>query len=128
MQAPVHSAEPEVAPIELPADFSQRLEASLRDADRERRRLHLVDRLRLLLPLVLLIGPLIAWRLMLVSPSGSHVMIDTLAWLTFILDVGVHVDSAVLAYGNLQAIPSIVGVALAVLLAARLLWYPRDDE
>jgi hypothetical protein len=42
--------------------------------------------------------------------------------------VGVHVDSAVLAYGNLQAIPSIVGVTLAVLLATRLLWYPRDDE
>jgi uncharacterized Tic20 family protein len=128
MQAPVHSVDRDAAPMELPADFAQRLEASLRDADRGRHRRHLIDRLRYVLPLVLLIGPLIAWRLMLVSPSGAHMMIDTLAWLTFILDVGVHVDSAVLAYGNLQAIPSIVGVTLAVLLATRLLWYPRDDE
>ena len=128
MQAPVHSVDREAAPVELPADFAQRLEASLLDADRDRRRLHQIDRLRFLLPLVLLIGPLVAWRLMLASPSGPHMVIDTLAWLTFILDVGVHLDSAVLAYGHLQAIPSIVGVALAVLLAARLLWYPRDDE
>ncbi len=127
MQAPVDSVEREVA-IELPADFAQRLEASLRDADRERRRLHVVDRLRFVLPLILLIGPLVAWRLMQVSASGAHVMIDSLAWLAFILDVGVHLDSAVLTYGGLQAVPSIVGVALGVLVAARLLWYPRDGE
>ena len=127
MQAPADSVEREAA-IELPADFAQRLEASLRDADRERRRLHLVDRLRFVLPLVLLIGPLVAWRLMQVSASGAHVMIDSLAWLAFILDVGVHVDSAVLAYVRLQAVPSIVGAALGVLLAVRLLWYPRDGE
>jgi hypothetical protein len=128
MPAPVPTVEREVTPIELHADFAQRLEASLRDADRERRRLHVIDRLRFMLPLALLIGPLVAWRLMLVSPSGAHVVIDTLAWLTFILDIGVNIDSAVLAYGNLQAVPSIVGVALAVLLATRLLWYPRDGD
>lgn len=127
MQAPVDSVERDMA-IELPADFAQRLEASLRDADRERRRLHLVERLRFVLLLVLLIGPLVAWRLMQVSASGAHVMIDSLAWLAFVLDVGVHIDSAVLAYGHLQAIPSVVGIALGVLVAARLLWYPRDGE
>jgi hypothetical protein len=114
--------------MELPSDFTQRLESSLQAADRERRRRHLVARLRVALPVILLIGPLIAWRLMLASPDGVHVVIDTLAWLAFLLDVGVHVDSAVLAYSNLQAIPSIVGMALAVLFAVRLLWYPRNDE
>jgi uncharacterized Tic20 family protein len=128
MQAPVHSVERETVPIELPADFAQRLESSLREADRERRRLHAIDRLRYVLPLVLLIGPLVAWRLMQISASGSHVVIDTLAWLAFILDVGVHVDSAVLTYGSLQAIPSIVGIALGIMVAARLLWNPRDGE
>ena len=127
MQAPVDSVDREAA-IELPADFAQRLESSLRNADRERRRLHVIDRLRFVLPLVMLIGPLVAWRLMQVSTSGAHVMIDSLAWLAFILDVGVHADSAVLAYGHLQAVPSIVGIALGVLVAARLLWYPRDGE
>ena len=47
MQAPVHSVERETVPIELPADFAQRLESSLREADRERRRLHAIDRLPL---------------------------------------------------------------------------------
>ena len=88
----------------------------------------MISRFRVALPVALLIGPLIAWRLMLASPDGVHVMIDTVAWLAFLLDVGVHIDSAVLAYSNLQAVPSIVGMALAVLLAARLLWYPRNDE
>jgi hypothetical protein len=128
MPASVHSGERESMSVELPADFVQRLEPSLRAADRERRRRHLVARLRVALPVALLIGPLIAWRLVLASPDGVHVMIDTLAWLAFLLDIGVHIDSAVLSYSSLQAIPSIVGMALAVLLAVRLLWYPRTDE
>lgn len=128
MPAPVHSGERETASQGLPADFGQRLESSLRAADRERRRHHLLSSFRVALPVVLLIGPLVAWRLMLASPDGVHVMIETLAWLAFLLDIGVHIDSAVLTYSGLQAIPSIVGVALAVLLAVRLLWYPRTDE
>jgi hypothetical protein len=128
MPARVHSGERETMAMELPADFVQRLEPSLQAADRERRRRHLIARLRVALPVALLIGPLIAWRLMLASPHGVHVMIDTLAWLAFLLDVGVHIDSAVLSYSNLQAVPSIVGIALALLLAFRLLWYPRNDE
>jgi hypothetical protein len=128
MPAPVEFGERESLAVELPADFAQRLESSLQAADRGRRRRHLTARLRVALPLVLLVGPLVAWRLMQASPDGVHVMIDTLAWLAFLLDVGVHIDSAVLKYSNLQAIPSIVGMALAVLFALRLLWYPRDDE
>jgi uncharacterized Tic20 family protein len=128
MPAPAHSGEREIEEVELPADFAQRLESSLQAADRERRRRQVMARLAVALPVVLLIGPLIAWRLMLASPDGVHVMIESLAWLAFLLDVGVHIDSAVLTYVNLQAVPSVVGVALAVLLAAQLLWYPRNDE
>lgn len=128
MPAPAHSGEREIEEVELPADFAQRLESSLQAADRERRRRQVMARLAVALPVVLLIGPLIAWRLMLASPDGVRVMIESLAWLAFLLDVGVHIDSAVLTYVNLQAVPSIVGVALAVLLAAQLLWYPRNDE
>lgn len=128
MPTQIRSGEPETAAMELPADFGQRLETALRAADRERRRRHLISRLRYALPIALLVGPLFAWRLMLASPNGAHLVIDTLAWLAFLLDVGVHVDSAVLTYTNLQAIPSIVGIALALLLAVQLLWYPRNGE
>lgn len=127
MRAPVRSGDLDTAATELTGDFAQRLETSLRAADRYRRRRHLFDRLRLVLPAVLLVGPLVAWRLMQASPNGVHVVIDTVAWLAFYLDVGVHIDSALLAYGSLQAVPSVVGVALGILLAARLLWYRRDD-
>src|SRR5436309_15412100 len=101
----------------LPADFAQRLEGSLRLADQERRRRRLLNRAGVLLPIVLLVGPLVAWRLMLASPAGEKVTIAALAWLTFLLDVGVHVDTAVLSYLGLTALPSIIGVLLLALIS-----------
>jgi hypothetical protein len=65
---------------------------------------------------------------MLASPDGLRVAIDALAWLTFLLDVGVHVDTAILTYTHMQAIPSVVGVALAVLLGVGLLWTGGETE
>src|ERR1700736_6295846 len=75
------------AKLRLSADFEQRLEASLSDADRERRRRQWYGRGRWMLAVVLLIGPLVAWRLTLVAPGGVHAIVEALAWLTFLLDV-----------------------------------------
>jgi hypothetical protein len=113
----------------LPADFADRLEESLRAADRERARRHRFLRLRRLLPLGLLIGPVIAWHVFLAGPGGTHTYVDLLAWLTFFLDVGVHGDSAVLSYLGLQALPTIVGFLLLLLLTVTLLGGPdRRDR
>jgi hypothetical protein len=103
------------------ADFSKRLEAILAEADTERRRVMWVQRIRRLLPLVLLVGPLLGWRLMVATGTGSHVVVHALAWLTFLLDVGVHIDTAVLSYLGLRALPSVVGGLLFLLLTWSLL-------
>jgi hypothetical protein len=110
------SSEPRLAP-----DFTARLEEALAGADRDRRRRALLQRVRAFLPLVLLVGPIVGWRLMLASPDGVHVGIDTLAWITAVLDVGVHIDASVLSYLGLQALPSIVGFLLFVLVTLTLL-------
>jgi hypothetical protein len=82
-----------------------------------------------LLPLGLLIGPVIAWHVFLAGPGGTHTYVDLLAWLTFFLDVGVHGDSAVLSYLGLQALPTIVGFLLLLLLTVTLLGGPdRRDR
>jgi len=111
----------------LGPDFLDRLEGSLTQAEEERRRVAGMDRLRSLLPLGLLIGPIVAWRLLSVSSGSAHVVINLLAWLTFLLDVGVHVDTTVLTYLGLQAVPSIAGLLLLALVAATLL-ATRGDE
>src|SRR5579884_352599 len=116
----------ERAPAGLPPDFAARLEPALARADRERRRRLLLRRLRTLLPVVLLIGPIVGWRFMLVSPDGVHVGVATLAWITAIIDVGVHLDTTVLAYLGLQALPSIVGFLLFLLVAVTLLTSTQD--
>jgi len=105
----------------LAPDFADRLERSLEIADRERARRQWVRRLRRFLPLCLLVGPIIGWHLTLVNPGGVHAYVESLAWLTFLLDVGVHGDAAVLSYLGLQALPSIVGFVLLVLLTVTLL-------
>ena len=105
----------------LAPDFADRLERSLEIADRERARRQWVRRLRRLLPLCLLVGPIVGWHLMLIIPGGVHTYVDSLAWLTFLLDVGVHGDTAVLSFLGLQALPSIVGFLLLVLLTVTLL-------
>jgi hypothetical protein len=111
----------------LGSDFMQRLEESLRSADHLRRRRRMLQRVRSLLPALLLIGPIVAWRLMLVSPDGVHVSITALAWVTFLLDVGVHVDSALLSYLGLSLLPVVVGVLLLTLITAWLLSSPRGE-
>jgi hypothetical protein len=124
----VHRGEDTEVVAELRDDFTARLQTSLAAADRQRTRRRVASRVRTALLVVMLIGPLIAWRLMTASPDGVHVVIDALAWIAFLLDVGVHLDSAVLASLNLQAIPTLVGVALAVLFGVQFLWYARKDE
>jgi hypothetical protein len=108
-------------------DFAARLEDALTRADRDRRRMLWLRRLRAALPVVLLIGPVIGWRLILVSPDGVHIGVDTLAWITAILDVGVHLDSTILSYLGLQALPSIVGFLLFVLVTVTLLGSGKED-
>jgi hypothetical protein len=106
---------------QLSADFEQRLEASLEVADRERRRRHWYGRGRRTLAVVLLIGPLVAWRLTLVAPGGVHAVVEALAWMTFLLDVGVHLDTSALTYLGLQGLPTLVGALLFGLLALTFL-------
>ncbi len=124
----IHPGENSDLAEKLAGDFTQRLEASLRAADRERVKHRRISRVGRILPLLLLVGPLVAWRLMEVSPDGVHVVINTVAWTAFLLDVGVHIDSAVLTSLNLQAVPTIVGVALALVLAIQFLWFTRNQE
>jgi hypothetical protein len=113
-------------PHALPSDFTDRLERSLAAADDERRRRVWMARFRRALPVVLLIGPLIAWRLTLSTPDGVHIAITALAWITFVLDLGVHINTSVLTYLGLVELPSIVGVLLTLMLAVSLLWEAKD--
>lgn len=111
----------------LDEDFTQRLELTLPAADQTRRRRAIRHRVIRFIPFLLLIAPVVGWRLMLTSPDGVHVTINALAWLTFLLDVGVHVDASLLTYLGLQALPSIVGGLLLVLIAAWVLTSPRNQ-
>jgi hypothetical protein len=108
------------APL-LDPDFTARLETRLGAADRDRRRYVLWRRLRSLLPLVLLVGPIVGWRLMLSFPDGVHVTIAALAWIAFVLDIGVHLDTSLLNYLGLSALPSVVGGLILVVLTGLLL-------
>jgi hypothetical protein len=112
----------------LPTDFADRLERSLPGADSERRRRVWTGRLRRFLPLVLLVGPPVAWRLMLSTPDGVHVTVTALTWTTFVLDLGVHVDTSVLSYLGLAQLPSVVGALLAVMLTVSLLWQAKERD
>jgi len=102
-------------------DFTKRLELSLDRADHRRRAYQLVTRGRRLLPIALLVAPIIAWRMMIAAPGGLHADIDAVAWLAFVIDVGIHIDTGLLAYLHLQALPTIVGALLLVLVPGWLL-------
>lgn len=123
IQAPRAPTEPE-----LDEGFTKRLELALPAADHTRRRRVIRARIARFVPVLLLIAPVIGWRLILTSPDGVHVTISALAWLTFLLDVGVHVDASLLGYLGLQALPSIAGALLLVLIAAWVLTSPRDTR
>lgn len=112
----------QVERAELTPDFVQRLERSLATADQERRRRVWYRRIRALLPLILLVGPIVGWRLMLASPDGVHVAIAALAWVTFALDVAVHTDTSLLDYLGLRELPVVVGGLLFVLVSVSILW------
>ncbi|GAC1634260.1 MAG: hypothetical protein NVS4B2_20780 [Chloroflexota bacterium] len=64
---------------------------------------------------------------MFVSGGSVHVLIEAAAWLTFVLDVSVHVNTTILRYLNLQALPTLVGLLLLVLVTAGLL-ASREDS
>lgn len=106
---------------QLSSEFVDRLSDSLHDADRARRRRTWLLRLRRALPLILLIGPILGWRLMLTSPDGLHVAIAGLVSLAFLLDVAVHVNTTTLSFLGMTWLPSIVGGLLFVLVAVTLL-------
>ncbi len=112
---------------ELDEEFTRRLELALPAADQSRRRRATRHRLARIAFGLVLVAPLAAWRLMLTSPDGVHVAINALAWITFILDVGVHVDSALLSFLGLQMLPSIVGGLLLGMIALWLLSVPREQ-
>ena len=107
---------------ELAADFSARLEDSLSLADGERRRRQRSARLAGVVPVLLLLGPIVLWKLTSATTGGEHVAVDALVSLTLVLDAGLHVDSAVLSYLHLQALPFIVGALLLFLAGSWLLW------
>lgn len=113
--------------IELGEQFTERLEASLRSADRERRRRSVLYRARMLMLVVLLAAPIVGWHLLLTGPDGVHITLQALAWLTFLLDIAVHVDGALLSYLGLQALPTVVGILLLILVTGWLLSPPRGD-
>lgn len=107
---------------ELAADFSARLEDSLSLADDQRRRRQRSAKLAALVPILLLVGPIVLWKLTSATTGGEHAAVDALVSLTLVLDAGLHVDSAVLSYLHLQALPFIVGALLLFLAGAWLLW------
>lgn len=113
---------------ELNPDFVDRLASSLDKADRYRRRHLLVKRGRSVLLAILLLGPLVAWHLTYTSPQGAHVVVDVLAWLALFLDVGVHLDTSLLAFLGLQALPAVVGVLLFLLVTVTLLWQEQPKS
>lgn len=119
----VRRREPELSP-----EFVARLEESLQRADHERQRHLRLLRLRKLLPLILLIGPLVGWRLTLASPDGVELGVNALAWITFVLDIAVHVDTALLAYLHLQALPTLVGIMLFAVVTTTVLWTSKGAE
>jgi hypothetical protein len=123
VESPTHPEE-----TVLPEDFTQRLEAALRAADHNRRRRSILRRAGSVLPVILLLAPILGWRLMLATPDAVHVSIAALAWLTFLLDVGVHVDTAVLSYLGLRALPTLLGGLLLVLVTVGLLTIPQEDK
>jgi len=120
--------EPAQREPELRTDFSQRLEVALQRADQQRRWRTLVRRAQPLLPIILLVSPIVGWRLMLTSPDGLHVTVAALAWVTSLLAVGVHVDTVVLSYLGLQALPSVVGCLLLAVITAWLLSVRTRDS
>jgi hypothetical protein len=111
----------------LGSDFGWRLESALRAADHERRRRTFMRRVRSLLLVLLLAAPILGWQLTLAFPDGFHVTITALAWLAFILDVGVHLDRSFLSYLGLQAMPAIVGLLLLAMVTAWLLGTPGGE-
>jgi|SRR5579884_1370242 len=120
--------EPMTRDAQLGADFTQRLRGSLESADRRRRRRAVVARLRLALPAVLLVGPVLAWHLMNIAPGSFAIVVGLLAQWMLVLNVGVHVDTSLLRYLGLQALPSVVGVLLLIVITGWLLAGPRNDE
>src|SRR5579859_1124199 len=120
-----NAARPRTGPA---PDFEARLELALAGADRDRRRRAQLRRLRAALPLALLVGPIVGWRLILVSPDGFHVGVATVAWISAVIDVAVHLDAVTLSYLGLQALPAIVGFLLFALVTITLLSSTRDTQ
>lgn len=105
----------------LGEDFTKRLELSLDRADHRRRIHQIASRARRYLLVGLLVAPIVAWRLMIASPGGLHTGIDALTWLAFVIDVGVHMDTQILAYLHMQALPTVAGALLLILVPGSLL-------
>ncbi len=113
---------------ELDKAFTLRIDLALDDADQRKRRLAWRRRMVRVIPLLLLAAPIAAWRLMMTTPDGVHVVVDALAWLTFVLDVGVQVDASLLRYLGLEALPTIVGILLLIVITMWVLYAPRSER
>jgi hypothetical protein len=105
--------------------FMLRLESSLGAADAERRRRLVRRRAQRAALAFMLLLPIVSWRLMLATPDGVHVAVGALAEVAFTLQIGVHLDTSVLSYLSLQALPTIVGVLLLAVVTAGVLVTPR---
>lgn len=112
----------------LDDEFAVRLEASLDRADVERRRHHWLQRMRAVVPLAILVVPILVWRLGGASHDGLRAAIDAVAWTAFLLDVGVHIDTGVLAYLGLRLLPALVGCLIFALVATTLLYTKSSKQ
>lgn len=117
---------PSNRPPSLPADFTQSLAGRLAAADRQREAWRWQRRLRRLLLVLLLGGPLLGWHLIATGHHDLALTIDVLTWLTFLLDVATRVDTEILRTLGLQFLPPLLGISVLVLVAAGLLF--RGNE
>lgn len=119
---------PRSAPRPLPSDFAEVLESRLPSADRARKRQVLRAWLGRLMLLILLVGPLLSWRLTMTGSGDRHLTVHTLSWITFLLNVGTRVNGQILTSLHLQSLPTIAGVVLLLVVATGLLWVTGEEH
>jgi len=109
-------------------DFANRLEDALHRADRARARQPWVARGRVVLFALILAVPVIFWRLGGATHDGLGAAINALAWIAFLVDAGVHVDTSILSYLGLKALPVVVGIVIFGLVTATLLGGSEEEQ
>jgi len=105
----------------LNPEFANRLEQSLERADQTLARRQWLGRIRTAAFVLILVTPILFWNLGGATHDGLGTSINLVAWLAFLLDVGVHINSGLLAYLGLRALPIAVGALIFVLVTVTLL-------